>query len=615
MKNFFRVLKYAAGYKKYVWLTVLFNVLYAIFNLLSFAFFIPVLEILFEKSSAVELQKFLADNPYQGINIKSVQYGMQQWTSEIILQAEDITAGKSRVLLLISGIIVVTFVLKNACRYFAMFFLSPIRNGVISDLRNQMFHKSMHLPLSFFSDEKKGDIMSRMTYDVQEVEWSILSSLEAVFREPLSIILVMGSMFFIDAKLTFFMLLFAPISILAIGFLGRGLKRTSTKVQDKMGDLLSIMEEMLSGLKVIKAFGAEKYTSAKFEENNSRFKQLSIRLFRKRDLASPLSEVLGMITIASVLVVGGIYFVFDGGMSGSIFIGYILLLYLAIAPIKAIAGAYSNVQKGAAAIDRINKIMHAESTIVDPQNPQTLNSFEKEIEFKNVCFSYEQHEVLTNINLKIQKGKSIALVGHSGGGKSTLADLIPRFYDVSKGEILIDGIDVRSCKISAVRSLIAVVTQDSVLFNDTVFNNISFNGSYTREQVIEAAKVANAYEFIVQLPNGYDTVIGDKGDKLSGGQRQRLCIARAVLKNPPILILDEATSALDTASEKLVQDALQKVMSNRTSVVIAHRLSTIQHADEIIVLDKGKIAERGKHADLIAQQGIYFQLCQMQSFQ
>ncbi len=615
MKNFFRVLKYASGYKKYVWLTVLFNVLYAVFNLLSFAFFIPVLEILFEKSTAVELQKFLAPNPHHGINIKSVQYGMQQWTSEIILQAESITAGKSRVLLLIAGIIVVTFLLKNACRYFAMFFLSPIRNGVISDLRNAMFQKSMHLPLSFFSDEKKGDIMSRMTYDVQEVEWSILGSLEAIFREPVSIILVIGSMFFIDAKLTFFMLLFMPISILAIAFLGRGLKRTSSKAQDKMGDLLSIMEEMLSGLKVIKAFGAEKYTSAKFEENNNRFKQLSIRLFRKRDLASPLSEVLGMITIASVLVIGGIYFVFDGGMSGSIFIGYILLLYLAIAPIKNIAGAYSSVQKGAAAIDRIDKIMKAENSIVDPQNPQPLNGFEKEIEFKNVCFSYEKDEVLSNINLKIQKGKSIALVGHSGGGKSTLADLIPRFYDVTKGEILIDGIDIRSCKISAVRSLIAVVTQDSILFNDTVFNNISFGGSYTKEAVIEAAKVANAHEFIAQLPNGYDSIIGDKGDKLSGGQRQRLCIARAVLKNPPILILDEATSALDTASEKLVQEALQKVMSNRTSVVIAHRLSTIQHADEIIVLDKGKIAERGKHNDLIAQKGIYFQLCQMQSFQ
>ncbi|MCX6182552.1 MAG: ABC transporter ATP-binding protein [Bacteroidetes bacterium] len=615
MKNFLRVLKYAAGYKKYVWLTVLFNVLYAIFNLLSFAFFIPVLEVLFEKSSSADLQKFLAPNPHTGINIKSVQYGMQQWTSEVILQAENVAAGKSKVLVIIAGIIVITFLLKNTCRYFAMFFLSPIRNGVISDLRNQMFHKSMHLPLSFFSDEKKGDIMSRMTYDVQEVEWSILSSLEAIFREPLSIVLVIGSMFFIDAKLTLFMMLFTPISILAIVVLGKGLKRTSTKAQDKMGDLLSNMEEMLSGLKVIKAFGAEKYTSGKFEENNNRFRILSIRLFRKRDLASPLSEVLGMITIASVLVVGGVFFVFEGGLSGSIFIGYILLLYLAIAPIKTIAGAYSNVQKGAAAIDRINKIMHAENSIVDPQNPQTLNGFEKEIEFKNVCFSYEKDEVLSDINLKIQKGKSIALVGHSGGGKSTLADLIPRFYDVTKGEILIDGINIRSCKISDVRSLIGVVTQDSVLFNDTVFNNISFGGSYSKEQLIEAAKVANAHDFIVQLPNGYDTVIGDKGDKLSGGQRQRLCIARAVLKNPPILILDEATSALDTASEKLVQDALQKVMSNRTSVVIAHRLSTIQHADEIIVLDKGKIAERGKHSELIAQEGIYFQLCQMQSFQ
>ncbi|MFM7021580.1 MAG: ABC transporter ATP-binding protein [Flavobacteriales bacterium] len=614
MKNFFRVLKYAGGYKKYVWLTVIFNVLYAIFNLLSFAFFIPILEILFKQSSAAELQKFMAPNPYEGFNIDSAQYAMQQWTSETILQAESITVGKSNVLLLISGIIVLTFILKNTCRYLAMFFLSPIRNGVISDLRSQMFHKSLHLPLSFFNDEKKGDIMSRMTYDVQEVEWSILSSLEAIFREPLSIVLVIGSMFFIDVKLTLFMLLIAPVSVLAIAFLGKGLKRTSTKAQDKMGDLLSIMEEMLSGLKVIKAFGAEKYTSGKFDENNTRFRILSIRLFRKRDLASPLSEVLGMFTITAVLLFGGMYFVFEGGMSGSIFIGYILLLYLVISPIKGIASAYSNVQKGAAAIDRIDKIMKAENSIVDPQNPQPLNGFEKEIEFRNVAFSYEKTEVLSEINLKIQKGKSVALVGHSGGGKSTLADLIPRFYDVTKGELLIDGLNVRSCKIADVRSLIGVVTQESILFNDTVFNNISFGGAYTLEQVTEAAKIANAHEFIIQLPNGYNTVIGDKGDKLSGGQRQRLCIARAVLKNPPILILDEATSALDTASEKLVQEALQKVMSNRTSVIIAHRLSTIQHVDEIIVLDKGKIVERGKHADLIAKKGIYFELCQMQSF-
>ena len=615
MKNFFKILRYASGYRNYVWLTVLFNVLYAIFNLLSFAFFIPVLEILFEKSSAVDLQKFLAENPYHGVNIKSVQYGMQQWTSEIILQADTVATGKSNVLLYVSGIIVLTFLLKNACRYFAMFFLSPIRNGVISDLRQSMFHQAMRLPLSFFSDEKKGDIMSRMTYDVQEVEWSIMASMEAIFREPLSIVLVIGSMFFIDVQLTLFMLLFTPISILAIAFLGKGLKRTSTKAQDKMGDILSMMEEMLSGLKVIKAFSAEKYTGDKFEENNNRFKELSIRLFRKRDLASPLSEVLGMITIASVLVVGGMYFVFDGDMSGSIFIGYILLLYLAIAPIKNIAGAYSNVQKGAAAIDRINKIMKAENSIVDPQNPQVLKGFESEIEFKNVHFAYEKEEVLSNISLKIHKGKSVALVGHSGGGKSTLADLIPRFYDVTQGAILIDGIDIRSCKIADVRALVGVVTQDSVLFNDSVFNNISFGGSYTKEEMVAAAKVANAHDFIMQLPNAYDTIIGDKGDKLSGGQRQRLCIARAVLKNPPILILDEATSALDTASEKLVQDALQKVMSNRTSIVIAHRLSTIQHADEIIVLDKGKIAERGNHADLMAQQGIYFELCSMQRFE
>ncbi len=615
MKNFLKVLKYAGGYKKYAWLVVLFNILYAVFNLLSFAFFVPILDILFKKDSVSDFKAFLAPNPYNGINIDFLQYEMEQWTSQTILNAESITVGKSEVLIIIASIIVIIFLLKNVARYFAMFFLAPIRNGVIRDFRNQMFRKAMHLPLSFFSDEKKGDMISRMTYDVQEVEWSILASLEAIFREPLSIVLVIGSMFFISLKLTLFMLLFTPISILAIAFLGNSLKRTSSKAQGKMGDILSNIEEMLSGLKVIKAFGAEKYTSQKFEDNNERFFQLSTRLFRKRDLASPLSEVLGMITISCVLLVGGIYFVFEGEMKGAIFLGYIFMLYLAIAPIKNIAGAYNNVQKGAAAIDRIDKILQAENSITDKDKTQKLESFGDSVEFKNVHFAYEQTEVLHDINLKIAKGKSIALVGHSGGGKSTLADLIPRFYDVTQGSILIDGKDIRDCKIADVRSLIGVVTQESILFNDSILNNICFGGAFTKEQVVEAAKIANAHSFIEELAEGYDTVIGDKGDKLSGGQRQRLCIARAVLKNPPILILDEATSALDTASEKLVQEALQKVMSHRTSVIIAHRLSTIQHADEIIVLDKGKIVERGTHNDLISKEGIYYQLCQMQTFQ
>jgi subfamily B ATP-binding cassette protein MsbA len=614
MKNFARVLHFVRGYKKYVWLTILANVLYSIFNLISTILFVPLLQLLFTNNTAADFQKYLVANPNDVGSVKYYEFELQGWISEMILEPKNIVDGKSKVLILFAIVIVLAFLLKNLFRYFAMFFLAPLRNGVVRDLRAQMFAKSLKLPLSFFSNEKKGDMISRMTYDVQEVEWSILSSLEAIFREPLSLVIILGLLFFMDWQLTMFMLFFTPISVGAIAFLGKSLKRTSGKAQDKMGDLLSIMEEMLSGLKVIKAFGAEKYTNEKFEKSNERFFELSVRLFRKRDLASPTSELLGMITIASVILVGGIYFVFDGEMSGSVFLAFILLFYSAISPIKGIANSFTNVSKGAAAIDRIDKILKAENNIVDPLNPQKL-TFEKSVEFKKVHFQYEEHEVLSDINLIIEKGKSIALVGHSGGGKSTLADLLPRFYDVTKGEILVDGTDIRNATLSDLRSLIGVVTQESVLFNDSVINNICFGGSYSKDEVIEAAKIANAHEFIMQLPNGYETIIGDKGDKLSGGQRQRLCIARAVLKNPPILILDEATSALDTASEKLVQDALQKVMSNRTSLVIAHRLSTIQHVDEIIVLDKGKIAERGKHNDLIDKKGIYFQLCQMQSFQ
>lgn len=614
MKNFIRVLSYAKKYKGYVWLTVICNVFYSLFNLLATVLFVPILQLLFNNDSMADFQKFLLPNPNSSGSIKYYEFELNSWISQVVVDTGDIVVGKSKVLVIFVIVIISAFLVKNFFRYFAMFFLSPIRNGVIRDLRQHMFSKSMDLPLSFFSNEKKGDIISRMTYDVQEVEWSILSSLEAVFREPLSLIIILGGLFFMDWKLTLFIVLFTPISILAITFLGKSLKRTSGKAQEKMGDLLSIMEEMLSGLKVIKAFGAEKYTQDKFEKSNNRFFDLSVRLFRKRDLASPLSELLGMVTIALVILIGGIYFVFNGNMSGTVFINVILLFYSAISPIKGIAASFTNVNKGAAALDRIDKILKAENNISNPVQPEKV-VFEKEIEFKNVHFSYEEHEVLSDINLKITKGKSIALVGHSGGGKSTLVDLLPRFYDVSKGSILVDGKDIRSFTIQDLRSLVGVVTQESVLFNDTVFSNICFGTSYTREQVIEAAKIANAHEFIEKLPQGYDTVIGDKGDKLSGGQRQRLCIARAVLKNPSILILDEATSALDTVSEKLVQEALQKVMTNRTSFVIAHRLSTIQHVDEIIVLDKGKIAERGKHSELIAKEGIYYQLCQMQSFQ
>jgi subfamily B ATP-binding cassette protein MsbA len=499
-----------------------------------------------------------------------------------------------------------------------MYSLAPIRNGVIRDMRNKIFNKTLELPLSYYSEERKGDIISRMSTDMNEIEISIMQSLEMIFREPLNIVVFLAVMLVISAKLTLIAFILLPLTALLIGRIGKSLKRSASSRQQKMGVLLSIMDETLGGLRIVKGFNAEKTVAEKFQKENQHYTADSIRMYRKVDLASPLSEFLGVSVLVALLYLGGQMVIQDHSMDGTLLIVYLVLFSQLLPPAKAFTTAYYNVQKGLASSERIDHVLNAEVSIHDVDDPQPISSFENEVEYRNVFFAYREAEtgwVLNDINLKIPKGKTIALVGQSGSGKTTLADMLPRFYDTTQGEILIDGVSLKEAKIKDIRALMGIVTQESILFNDTVYNNIAFGmENVTKEQVIEAAKIANAHDFIMQMPDGYHTNIGDRGSKMSGGQRQRMSIARAVLKNPPILILDEATSALDTESERLVQDALNKLMKNRTSVVIAHRLSTIQHADEIIVMQKGVILERGTHSELLSKNGAYCKLHEMQSF-
>jgi subfamily B ATP-binding cassette protein MsbA len=524
--------------------------------------------------------------------------------------------GTEGALFFICIVVAILFFLKNIFRYLAKFFLASIRSGVVRDIREQVYKKILVLPLSFYSEEKKGDIISRITGDVQEIEWSIMNSLEMVFRDPISIVLSLVFMVTINAELTLFSFILLPISGLIIGKIGKSLKRTSSKLQIRMGELLSNVEETLGGLRIIKAFNAEKSANKSFQGINEIYRNTMLRMFRKRDLASPLSEFLGAVVMVILVWYGG-KMVIDPAVdfSAEEFIGYIVLFSQLLNPAKSLSTAYYNIQKGAASTERIEMVLQAENNIKDHSASLPINTFEDSIEYKNLSFAYEKTKVLKNINLKVFKGKTVALVGQSGGGKSTMVDLLPRFYDPGEGGVIIDGKDIRDYKIKDLRALMGIVSQRSILFNDTIFNNIALGvENPNREAVIEAAKIANAHDFIERLPEGYETNIGDGGGKLSGGQQQRISIARAVLKNPPIMILDEATSALDTESEKLVQDALYKLMQNRTSIVIAHRLSTIQHADEIIVMQEGEIVERGTHDNLIAQDGVYKKLTDLQAF-
>ncbi len=605
MKKLRILLKYALPYKWYAVLNIIFNVLGALFSLVSLASLIPVLNILFKQSEPVNsLMPWALDTK---VVFNNINYYLSQ---------EIARNGEIHTLLIICIGIVILFFFKNFFRYLALFYVSVLRNGVVKDLRNALYHKILILPLSYYSDQRKGDIMSRITNDVQEVEWSILSSLEMLFRDPITILIYLVAMFKISPELTLFVLVVLPVAGYLIGLIGRSLRRTSQKGQKKMGELLSLIEETISGLRIIKGFNAIDYSYSNFDDNNRGFMKLMVRLFRKRDLASPVSEFLGIAVTALILWYGGNLILTSGSsLTAPKFILYIGIFSQIIVPAKALTTAFYNIEKGAASIRRINQVLEAEEVIVEKPDALPINEFQSKLEYRKVYFRYEKEFVLNDINLSIEKGRMVALVGPSGGGKSTMVDLLPRFYDVTEGGIFVDGIDIRNLKINHLRGLMGIVNQETILFNGTIAENIAFGKSNAgRDDIIHAAKVANAHEFVEKLENGYDTNIGDRGVKLSGGQRQRISIARAVLKNPPILILDEATSALDTESERLVQEALLNLMKNRTSVVIAHRLSTIQHADEIIVISEGKIIERGTHNELLAARGMYSKLCEMQSF-
>lgn len=606
MKSFKKILKYALNYKRFAFLNIIFNILAVIFELLSMLLFVPFLNILFNQTTDVVTTK-----PEFALTKEYFENYFNYTLSQYI---ED--ENKAKVLLFVCVLVGIMFLIKNVCRYLAMFFIAVLRTGVVRDLRNELQAKILALPLLFYSEEKKGDIIAKVTTDVQEVEWSILNSLELLFKEPISIILSLAVMIAMNPNLTLFSLILLPISGFIIGRVGKSLKRTSGKLQAQMGELLSNVEESIGGLRIIKAFHSEKKVTKTFQKLNQDYTDLHLKMIRKRDSASPLSEFLGSAVMVTLAYYGGsLVLNGEGTFNGGEFIGYIIIFARLLSPIKAISSAYSIIQKGAASAERIEELLQAENNIKEIDNPIKLDGFKESVTYKNVCFSYGKEEVLSDINISIEKGKTVALVGESGGGKSTFADLLPRFYDVNSGSVNVDGVNIKDATIESLRKLIGVVTQESILFNDTIFNNIAFGvDNATEEDVIAAAKIANAHNFIIEFDKGYHTNIGDRGNKLSGGQKQRISIARAVLKNPPILILDEATSALDTESEKLVQDALYKLMNNRTSIIIAHRLSTIQNADEIIVLQKGKIVERGHHNDLIAKEGIYKRLSDLQTF-
>ena len=607
MQNFKRILRYTYPYKKHAFLNILFNILYAIFNVLSVLAFIPVLGILFNST-----EKVSAPPKYNGFTSISnyIQGSLNYKVSQLIENG-----GVEDALLLVSGLTLFLFFFKNLFRYLASYFIVFLQMETVRDLRNVLFEKYISLPLSFFSEKHKGDAISRITADINEIQASYLASLEALVREPLTIILTLISMFLISVKLTLFVFILLPVSGLIISTVSKKLKATSLLLQKENGNFLSIIEESLSGLKIIKSFTAENSFIKKYDKTVNDLYRLTTSVWQRKLLASPLSEFLGTLTIVAILWFGGrLVLTNNSELQPQQFFAYIGLFYLILNPAKAISTAFYSIQKGNASAERILEILDTENPIKDTKNAQVKTSFETNVEFKNISFKYEDEYVLKNFSLKVPKGQMVALVGQSGSGKSTLANLLTRFYDVNEGEILFDETSIKNIQKHSLRQLMGMVTQDSILFNDTIKNNITLGvEGKSDEEIIEAAKIANAHEFIKDLPNGYDTNIGDSGNKLSGGQKQRLSIARAVLKNPPIMILDEATSALDTESEKLVQDALEKMMQNRTSVVIAHRLSTIQKADLIVVMQKGKIVEQGTHEELISKSGTYKKLVDMQS--
>ncbi len=606
MNQFTDLLKHLKNYKLNVFFNIVFNILYTFFSFASIGAVIPFFGLLFDPKKRVLVK------PAIDFSINSIETYFNYYVSKIIMQYDNIEAG----LIFIAIMLVVLSFFKNTFRFLAQYNLAPIRNGVVKDIRIHLNNKILSLPLSYFHKVKKGNLISTLTSDVIEVEHGILSILEVFIKEPISIIMALTILFAISVKLTFFVFFLIALIILIIGTIGKTLKKSSFDVQEKVGFLTSLYDETISGMRVIKAFTAENYRKAQFKKESNIFFKMMNLVERKRVLASPLTELLSTVIIGTIIWFGGKE-VIDGNIKPQIFMFYLISFGMIIGPAKSFSSAFLNVQKGLGSVKRIDKILSEKAAINEIVNPIVKKEFEKDIVFENVSFAYNNFDdkhVLKHINLTIPKGDVLAIVGPSGAGKTTIADLIPRLYDATKGSVKIDGINIKEFSKKSLREKMGIVTQESILFHDTVANNIAFGINATEEQIIQAAKVANAHEFIAQMPDGYDTIIGDRGQNLSGGQRQRLTIARAILKNPPILILDEATSALDSESEKLVQEALIKLMRNRTSIVIAHRLSTIQFADKIIVMDKGEIVEEGNHNGLIAQNGLYRKLVDLQAF-